>query len=205
MLFAIALAYAASRASVTLAATAAKGAAPTPLGNEAAIDQYFGPMKMSALGIREKVDALGRRYHARTITDEDLVHDASLVESSFYPWQKQFPRDPWIVPTAYHLEQLYQAVQSTEARAHATALLHFIADTYPKSTDARLVRLRLAQGFPPLHAESATHATPNPYAASPAASAIPSDASSSPGAAAAPSAGPSAGPSAAPAPLPTST
>ncbi len=66
--------------------------------------------------------------------------------------------------TAFELEQLYQAVQSTNARSHATAVLKFIVKAAPQSRQAHLSRLRLAQGFPPLVAETATHATPNPYA-----------------------------------------
>lgn len=149
-------------APVARAATSGSAAAP--------LDQYFGKMKMSAIGLRMDVDRLGRRYHARTISDQDLVHDAGLAQDAFYDWQRRYPNDPWIVPTAFHLEQLYQAVQSDQARAQATAMLHFIADKYPKTADAHIARVRLAQGFPALQQETAVHPTPDPYG-SPAAAA----------------------------------
>ncbi|MBD5633692.1 MAG: hypothetical protein IAI49_04350, partial [Candidatus Eremiobacteraeota bacterium] len=150
--------------AVTMVIGGSRTGSSATTSKDAPLDQYFGTMKLSALGIRDRIDALGRRYHARTITDDDLVHDAKIAESAFYDWQTHFPNDGWIVPTAYHLEQLYQAVQSTEARAHATSLLKFIATKYPKTGQAHLSRIRLAQGLPALRPETATHATPNPYA-----------------------------------------
>ncbi len=177
-----------------------------PLGATAAMvdrsaapaDEYFGAQKMSALGIRMRVDALGRRYHARTISDDDLLHDAAIAEASLRAWAQRFPRDPWLAPTAFHLEQLDQTVQSPAARAQATGLLRYIAQNYGKTKYGHLSRVRLAQGFPPLHGETVVTATPNPYE-SPSASSSPSAASLP----ASPVAAPAAGASAVPAPAAT--
>ncbi len=158
-------------------------------------DEYFGAQKMSAIGIRMRIDKLGRRYHARTISDADLLHDAAIAEAALRAWGDKYPRDPWLAPTAFHLEQLDQTVQSTAARAQATDLLRYIAHDFAKTKYGHLSRLRLAQGFPPLHAESIVVATPNPYAsAAPATpgpatatgAPTPATASPSPGASAAP-------------------
>lgn len=129
---------------------------------------------MSALSIRMRIDALGRRYHARTIADADLVHDASLADAALHAWHDRYPRDPWLAPTAFHLEQLYQVVQSPDARADATAELHYIAANFGNTRYAHMSRLRLAQGFPSLVTESAISATPNPYQTQATASASPS-------------------------------
>lgn len=194
------------RAGACLAAALATVVSMTSLGaapvdrSAAPADQYFGAQKMSALGIRMKIDALGRRYHARTISDDDLLHDASIAEASLRAWAGQYPRDPWLAPAAFHLEQLDQTVQSQAARAQATALLHYIAQKFGKTKYGHLSRLRLAQGFAPLHGESAVTATPNPYASA-SASSSPS-ASVSP-AVASPAAAPTAGASSAPIPSAT--
>lgn len=139
-------------------------AEPQPKSASAPLDAYFGKLHLSALVIRHRIDVLSARYHSRTISDDDLLHDAKLLESALDVWQEQYPHDLWIVPTIYHLEQLYQAVQTSEARAHATGLLNFLIKTYPDTPQGHLSRLRVKQGFPPMHAETATHATPNPYA-----------------------------------------
>jgi hypothetical protein len=171
-------------------------AAPKP-GARASLapaDQYFGRAKMSIVGMHTTIVKLSERYHAREIDDTDLIHDAKVVEAALHRWHDIYPKDSGAIVTAFELEQLYQAVQSTNARSHATAVLKFIAKAAPKSPQAHLSRLRLAQGFPPLVAETATHATPNPYAREASA------ASPTPAAADATLATPAAAP---PTPLPT--
>ncbi len=152
-----------SKLALAVAAATAPAMASQP-SNSAPADQYFGPLKMSALGVRNRLSALGKRYHARTITNDDIIHDAKLIEASMAAWQQAYPHDPWVVSTYFHLEQVYQAVQSSNGRTHATIVLKFIAKEYPKTKEAHLSRLRLGQGFPSLHAMPAPHATPDPYA-----------------------------------------
>jgi len=152
-----------SKLALAVAAATAPATA-SPLSNSAPADQYFGPLKMSALGVRNRLNALGKRYHARTITNDDIIHDAKLIEASMAAWQQAYPHDPWVVSTYFHLEQIYQAVQSSNGRTHATIVLKFIAKEYLKTKEAHLSRLRLGQGFPPLHAMPAPHATPDSYA-----------------------------------------
>lgn len=171
---------------------------------DAPADEYFGPFKYSAISVRSKITALGRSYRERWSDDSSIVHDAGLVESSFRAWAQKYPKDVWIAPTAYHLAQLYQEVQTDDARSKARAMYEFLAKSYPQSKEAHSARLRLQQGFPALHAETPVAPTPNPYG-SPAAPTASSAPAASPGAPAAPSA-PAAAPGAstAPAPAPSS-
>jgi hypothetical protein len=167
-----------------LAATTLIGAGQPPSdpplrskASDAPADEYFGPFKYSALSVRSKITALGRSYRERWADDASIVHDAGLVESSFRVWAQKYPKDIWLAPTAYHLAQLYQEVQTPEARAKAKSMYEFVAANYPKSKEAHLARLRLQQGFPAFHAESPVSPTPSPYgpaSASPAPSAEPS-------------------------------
>jgi hypothetical protein len=218
--------------AATLGATKAapKPASPPPAAKsaDAPADEYFGPFKYSAISVRMKINALGRSYHERWSDDASIVHDALLVESSYRAWAQKYPRDRWMAPTAYHLAQLYQDVQTQDARNHARAMYEYLAKTFPKSKEAHLARLRLQQGFPALHPESPVSPTPNPYAsaapsvspadsAAPAASGAPASpsasgasatpaaaASGAPGPATSPSA-PTAAPSAAPKPAPSTS
>jgi hypothetical protein len=181
-------------------------------------DQYFGAFGMSPLSIRSTIGFLGRQYHYRTISDHDLLRKALMAEDALQKWRSAYPDDPWLAPTYFHLEQLYQAVQSDEARKHATAILKVVVRYFPDSKQGHLSRARLAAGFPPLVAESplvtpspsadAAASKPDSVAPSPAAG-LPSPAAAalpSPGGAAAsetPSA-PAASPTAAPAASPSS-
>jgi len=139
-----------SASARSASATAARGAAKSI----APADTYFGPFGMSPLSIRSTIGLLGREYHARTIDDRDLLRKALITENALRIWRATYPGDPWLAPTFFHLEQLYQAVQSEEARKHATAILRDIDRYFPVTPQGHLSRARLAAGFPPLVPET---------------------------------------------------
>src|ERR1700716_3263644 len=115
--------------AATFGAAAPKptSAPPVSKSHDAPADEYFGPFKYSAISVRMKINALGRSYHERWADDASIVHDALLVESSFRAWAQKYPKDRWMAPTAYHLAQLYQNVQTQDARNHARAMYEFVA------------------------------------------------------------------------------
>jgi hypothetical protein len=169
--------------AVTMSAVASSADAPA--------DESFGPFKYSPISVRTKITALGRSYRERWADDASIAHDAGLVESSFRVWAQKYPKDRWLAPTAYHLAQLYQELQTGDARGRARAMYEFVVKNYPSSKEAHLARLRLQQGFAVLHAESPVSPTPNPYAsAAPAAAPSPSAAPGSPSNAPSPAASP---------------
>ncbi|HTD32781.1 MAG TPA: hypothetical protein VK665_03900 [Candidatus Elarobacter sp.] len=184
-------------AATTIGALASAADAPA--------DEYFGPFKYSAISVRTKIDALGRSYRERWADDASLVHDAQMIESSFRVWAQRYPKDKWLPPTAFHLAQLYQEIQTQDARNHARAMYAYLAKAFPSSKEAHLARLRLQQGFPPLQPEPPVSPTPNPYAPSgtPASPGASPASPGSPGAAPAPAS--SAAPAASPASAPAST
>jgi hypothetical protein len=138
----------------------------TPVKKTAAApaDEYFGPLKLSPLSVRTSIDKLGRAYQARTKSDHDILHQAADLETALRLWRHQYPRDPWLAPTAYHLAQLYAEVQTPEARKHATAMLKYVDAYFGSSRYGHDARLRLAQGFPALEAESPVQPSPAPSA-----------------------------------------
>jgi hypothetical protein len=163
-------------------------AATAGVSGGAPADAYFGPFHVSPLAIRAKIDALGRSYHERSKSDHDIIHDAALAEAALRDWRNAYPDDPWLVRLAFALEQLFQAVQTAEARRHARAMLLYVATYWPQTYYGRTSRLRLRAGFTRLHGESPVQPTPNPYPRrtprapppTPSASPRPSPASASP-------------------------
>jgi hypothetical protein len=131
-------------------------------------DAYFGAFGMSPLSIRSMIGFLGRQYHYRTISDRDLLRKALVTEDALRKWRANYPGDPWLAPTFYHLEQLYQAVQTEEARKHARAILNDVVRYYPDTRQAHLSRMRLAQGFPALEPEAPLNLPATASAAAPA-------------------------------------
>lgn len=139
------------------------------LQNLAPADEYFGRLRMSALAIRMRIGVLGRRYQARTASDDDLLHDAGDLETAMHLWHDRYPSDTWLPPTAFHLAQLYAEIQTPAARSRALATFRYVGETFPRARDAHLARARVAQGFGPFHDESPVVASVSP-SPSPAAS-----------------------------------
>jgi hypothetical protein len=129
-------------------------------------DAYFGPLHMSPLEIRHRIDLLARSFHERSKSDRDILHDAIETEAALHVWRDGYPGDPWLARTAFHLATLFAAIQSPEARTRATAAFRYVARYWPATSYGRTSRVRLQHGFPPLHGESALRPTPNPYARS---------------------------------------
>lgn len=168
--------------------------------SEAPADRYFGPQKMSAIGVRTRIDMLARNYDRRWQDDAGIYHDALLVQQSLEAWAKQFPHDSWLAPTAFHLAQLYQKLHLDAARSSALAEYKFVAQNFPKTPQAHASRIRLQQGLPALADETPVSPTPNPYASAASPSPSPSVAPSI-----TPSPEPAASPSASPTPAPQRT
>ncbi len=139
----------------------------TPRSAKAPVDEYFGKLKMSILGLRHQIDALGKRYDERTISDGDLMHDAGFIQDAIDRWRVTYPHDPWLPLTSFHLAELYMKVQTGSARTRAKAMFAYTAQNFPASKQAHLSRARLAQGFPPLHPESPLSPSPEPSDPSP--------------------------------------
>ena len=134
-------------------------ATPGPM---APLDRYFGTAQMSPIGIRQAIAYLGRNYDWRTMSDDQIVREAEWVEQALYDWQRQFPRDNWLAPTAYRLMELYAEIQTPDARAHALDMMSYIVANWPAGKEARLCRAWLAQGFPPFHDEPPLRPSPTP-------------------------------------------
>lgn len=105
------------RAVAILFAVLMTGAIAHASGGSAPADESFGRFKYTPLSVRTKLGALGRSYHARWQDDASLLHDAGMIADSLQDWAQRYPHDPWLAPTAFHLAQLYAAIQTPEARS----------------------------------------------------------------------------------------
>ena len=172
-------------------------AAPTlRVSKDAPADRYFGTMRMSPLGIRSQIGSLARAYVWRTMSDDEIVHDADLIRDAFEDWRARFPEDRWLAPTAFHLAQLYSQPQVDYARSRAIEMYREVADAWPRTPQAHLSRVRLVQGFPPLHEEPPLVPTPPPGGWTPVPTPTPTET---------PTATPEPTPTPSPTPTPTPT
>jgi len=135
---------------------------------------------MSGLRIRYETAQIERRYWAHELFPDQALHLLLLTEDAYRQWASAYPQDPWLASTGYNMAQVYEQLPGTTARDHATALLVYVNEHFPKTPYAQKSRDQLHRGIAvrPVPAWAiAPAATPSPSAsaASPATpSAIPS-------------------------------
>ncbi len=107
-------------------------------------DEYFGPLKLSYIGMRNTIRDLGLRYDVNHDIAAQTVASAQLTERAVHDWERKYPHDTQIPKTIYLLQRLYTKVLTLDARAHAHACAMWLFGDYGKSGQARQLKKTLA-------------------------------------------------------------
>src|SRR5271165_7292932 len=115
IMYAVAFAVTASYATCTIApAQQIAQATPRPSPKDVIIvrhgpplapaDEYFGPLKMSILGIRNYIRDLGLRYLADPTKANSIFGMTVQTELSLKDWGRRYPSDSGVARQIYFLE-----------------------------------------------------------------------------------------------------
>jgi hypothetical protein len=126
-------------------------------------DEYFGPLKLSIIGIRNTIRDVGLRYDYNHDIGTQTYLSAEQTERSIREWERRYPRDDQLPRAVYALQRLYTKVLMKESRlrAHVTAawlFKDFAGTPQSKQLKRTLAVERLAPLPPP---------TPAPATAAP--------------------------------------
>ena len=151
--------------AVTPAKPAVHAAAPAkPTVHLAPADEYFGPLKMSVLGIRNEIHDLAIRYDVRADADHALAKQimgtALMTEASLADLEKKYPADSQLARDVYLMQHLYAKIDYDDARAKAKYCAQWLFSRYSRTWYAKNLHETMAH-------ESAAPA-PAPPAAAPA-------------------------------------
>jgi hypothetical protein len=133
--------------------TSAKPVQAKPVASKLApADEYFGPMKMSILGIKNEIRDLTVRYEPYADGDHHLSKSimtiALLTEASLADFEKRYPNDNQLARDVYFLQKLYAKIDSDDARAKAKYCSQWLLSRYSASSYARDLRTTLASQPP---------------------------------------------------------
>ncbi|MBV9103073.1 MAG: hypothetical protein JO060_05745 [Candidatus Eremiobacteraeota bacterium] len=163
--------------SRTLSAKPAPKVAPVEKASPvrlAPADEYFGPLKMSVLGIRNEIHDLAIRYDVKAdinhLLAKRIMGTALMTEASLADWEKKYPGDDQIARDWYLLQHLYAKIDSTDAHNKAKYTAHWLIDRYPKTwyaknmiaTMGRLLREPMPTASPGPQASPSPSASPQP-------------------------------------------
>jgi hypothetical protein len=104
-------------------------------------DEYFGPLKMSVLGIQNVLrDEAVKLASSNPPEPAAAFAHANLVERSVLDWEAKYPADHWLPRTIFGLERLYARIPSGESRHHAAEVANWLIERYPSSREASQMR-----------------------------------------------------------------
>jgi hypothetical protein len=119
-------------------------------------DEYFGPLKLSILGIRNTIRDLGARYDVNHDIGHQTFTSAQLTEKAIHEWEHRYPRDGQVPKAIYLLQRLYTKVLTQESRDRAAATAKWMFADYGSSPQGRQLKKTLAvEHLQPLTAPSA--------------------------------------------------
>ncbi|GAC1500253.1 MAG: hypothetical protein NVS3B17_14560 [Vulcanimicrobiaceae bacterium] len=106
-------------------------------------DEYFGPLKMSFLGISNAMNNIKRRQSTGDMND-DTEKSLNQVENSIRDWAKQYPRDPYVAGALLQLHKTYAMFPDARAHTCAVASAMWLLKQYPHSKQAKEAHRLLA-------------------------------------------------------------
>jgi hypothetical protein len=110
-------------------------------------DEYFGPLKLSILGMRNVLrDAKLRLERVAGDEPQQEFSRAKLTEACVRDWAAKYPRDGWLPGTLLSLRELYAKIGTDESRERAVNVTSWLIECYPRTAEAAQVRSALAQG-----------------------------------------------------------
>jgi hypothetical protein len=126
-------------------------------------DEYFGPLKMSILGIRNTIHDLGARYDVNHAIGDQTYKSAQLTERAIHDWEKRYPHDEQVPKAIYLIQRLYTKVLTQESRDRAIYVEKWMFADYAKSPQGKQLKKTVAAE----HLAPIPAATPAPPASTP--------------------------------------
>ena len=155
--------YAVARAAAASAKPAAKAAASKLTASELAkraadkeaarrsaiallapADEYFGPLKLSLIGMRNSIRDIGLRYDVNHDIAKQSYASTQLVERSVRDWEKKYAKDPQLPRVIFILQRLYTKVLLKESRDRASVIASWLRTDFTRSPQEKQLAKTLA-------------------------------------------------------------
>ena len=112
------------------ARTTARASAAASAAASAPLDEYFGRMKLSPIGIGNELHLIASR--SQNADDaKDSLPLLTLIEDSMHDWEHKYPHDDWIPKNLVRLEHDYLLVPTLGGRIHAMHVIEWLRSDYP--------------------------------------------------------------------------
>jgi hypothetical protein len=107
-------------------------------------DEYFGPLKLSIIGIHNSIRDIGLRYKYNSSIGAASYASAQLVESAVRDWAHRYAHDPQLPRNIYALQRLYTQILLQQSRDRAHVIAQWMALSFAHSPQEKQLKKTLA-------------------------------------------------------------
>ncbi len=126
--------------------TPANTYAAAAFAHAAPADEYFGPLGLSILGIRNMLVETTQRLD-RSGEETGTFRNVTLLEACVRDWEAKYPGDSWLPGTVLALHRAYRKIASAESVRHSVDTASWLIVRYPNSAEARAARAELIEAM----------------------------------------------------------
>jgi hypothetical protein len=114
------------------------------LGTKAPADEYFGPLKMSVLGVRNIIDVANIRLdHGIPLDTQATLGQLAQVEVALLAWRAKYPKDDWLPCMYANLQHVYARLLDPDAKVHGDEIAWQLIAGFPDSLVAQQMRAQV--------------------------------------------------------------
>jgi hypothetical protein len=118
--------------------------AKVPEAEMAPADEYFGYLKLSILGINNRIRDLGLYYDVNHDIASATLNGAQGAEQAIRDWEGKYRHDPLLPRSVYYLQRLYTKVLSADSRQRAKRTAIWLFGDFRTSPQAKQLHKVLA-------------------------------------------------------------
>lgn len=120
----------------------------------APLDEYFGRMKLSPLGINNTIHDTSLRVSYDKANPGRYYQGLEFAEDALRDWARKYPQDTWLPGRAYFLSHVFWQMHTPQADAAADRCRSLLFKQFPKSRWANIAKHEIKEKIAPVEAAS---------------------------------------------------
>jgi hypothetical protein len=109
-------------------------------------DEYFGPLKISYLGIDNTAHDVAIEAGAYT-TDRGLISKVTFADDALREWSHKYPGDPQLPRSYFLMIRVMKKIYTQSMQQEAWTYMQHVVHVYPRTYFAKIIRADIAHGY----------------------------------------------------------
>ena len=111
-----------------------------PVSKVAPLDEYFGKMKLSPLGVNNTIHDTNLHVNYDKANAGHYYQALEWAEDALHDWARKYPQDTWLPGRAYYMSHVFWEMHTAEATAAAERCRSLLFKQFPKSRWAAMAK-----------------------------------------------------------------